>query len=107
MMHGRLLSFSSLVYKSFCVPLSRCCGLVVVTSFWLLVLRQHAGITATLTHVHFLEMWPEEYGVQFLWVEVVFLFIIEACADFVQLLFLFYLGVSNGHSCLFWRPKPL
>lgn len=63
MMHGRLLSFSSLVSKSFRVPLSRCCGLVVVTSFWLLVLRQHAGITATLTHVHFLEMWPEGYGV--------------------------------------------
>lgn len=49
-------------------------------------------------------MWPEEYGVQFLWVEVVFLFIIEACADCEQLLFSFDLGVSNSHSVFFGDP---
>lgn len=42
---------------------------------------------------------------QFLWVEVVFLFLIEACADFVQLLFSFYLGVSNSHYVLFGDPS--
>lgn len=42
---------------------------------------------------------------QFLWVEVVFLFIIEACADCEQLLFSFDLGVSNSHSVFFGEPR--